>query len=81
MRRIWNPTVPGRCLDVTVLPYTSGIFNILSDFYILLIPWPFIWGPNMGRDRKLRLVAIFSVGLLYGSTVPFKPVEREADLH
>ena len=66
MEKIWNPLVPGHCLDIVVLPYTSGIFNIISDFYILLIPLPLVWNLNMKLSRKLRLTALFSVGLVYG---------------
>ena len=83
MQKIWNPLLPGHCLNVVVLPYTSAIFNVLSDVYILLIPLPFLWGLKIRMDRKLRLMAIFSVGLLYGPLTlfnPFEPFDHEADL-
>jgi hypothetical protein len=64
LQKAYNPALPGYCLKLAVLPYTTGVFNIISDFYILLLPLPFIWSLKMQTSRKLRLMAIFSVGLL-----------------
>ncbi|KAL2036380.1 hypothetical protein N7G274_010901 [Stereocaulon virgatum] len=63
LQKALNPTLPGHCLREDVLPYLSGIFNIVSDFYILFVPLPFLMGLKMAAGRKLRLIAVFSVGL------------------
>ena len=47
------------------LPWATGIFSIVTDFYVLLLPLPLILGLNMSRGRKIRVVAVFSLGLLY----------------
>ena len=64
MKRAWNPTVPGKCLQLEITPYTSAIFNIISDLYIIALPLPTIWSLNLKTERKLRLTAVFSMGLL-----------------
>lgn len=46
------------------MPYLSGVFNTITDLYILLLPLPFIWDLKMRAGRKLRLMAVFSVGIL-----------------
>jgi len=64
MERAWNPTVQGTCLQLEITPYTTAVFNIISDIYILLLPLPTIWTLNMKTNRKLRLTAVFSMGIL-----------------
>ncbi|KAL8915999.1 MAG: hypothetical protein Q9172_006509 [Xanthocarpia lactea] len=55
--------MPGTCSHGYVTPYVSGVFNIISDFYILFLPLPFIWQLKMNMKRKIRVMAVFSVGL------------------
>ena len=64
LQKAFNPALPGHCSKKDVTPYLSGVFNTISDFYILFIPLPFIWGLKMKAGRKLRLMAVFSVGIL-----------------
>ena len=64
LQKIWNPLLPGHCLAQAVLSYTTGIFNFTSDIYILVVPMPLIWGLRLETSRKLRVMAIFGIGLL-----------------
>lgn len=64
IRKIWIPLEPGSCLNVIILPYATGFFNLASDFYILVLPMPSLWNLKMKRNRKLRIMAIFGVGIL-----------------
>ncbi|MCJ1477408.1 hypothetical protein MMC13_006079 [Lambiella insularis] len=45
------------------LSIAVGVFNILSDFYILCIPLPAIWSLQMPRRRKIGVSAIFLTGI------------------
>lgn len=65
IEKAWNIALPGHCLDITVMGYAVPIFNVISDFYILLVPLPFLWNLKMETRRKMRLMLVFSVGLLY----------------
>jgi hypothetical protein len=60
----WNPTLTGSCLKLEVTPYTTAVFNIISDIYILLLPMPLIWNLNLKTQRKMRLIAVFGMGIL-----------------
>ncbi|OCL09525.1 hypothetical protein AOQ84DRAFT_220784 [Glonium stellatum] len=63
VQRAWNRALPGHCISYAALPWATGIFNIISDFYILIIPMPLILGLTMKLARKIRIVSIFSLGL------------------
>ena len=51
-------------IQMNILPYLSGFFNLVSDLYILIIPLPFIWDLKLTVSRRLRLMAVFSTGVL-----------------
>jgi hypothetical protein len=51
MATAWNPSIKGKCLSYT-------------DFYILLIPMPLLFGLHMDMGRRIKLIAIFGLGLL-----------------
>ena len=62
----WNPFVPdGHCIDPVILPYLSGASSSATDLFVLLLPLPLLWGLNMTLDQKIRLGAVFGLGLLY----------------
>jgi hypothetical protein len=64
VERAWNPTVPGHCLNPIYLPYVSGISSSALDLYTLVLPVPVVVGLNMDLKRKLKVVAVFGIGLL-----------------
>jgi hypothetical protein len=63
--KAWNPTAPGHCFPVRILPYISGILNAATDIYVLVLPIPTLWGLHLKTSRKIRVMAIFSLGILY----------------
>ena len=62
---IWDKSIPGQCINISVLFNVSGIFNTVTDFIILLIPVRVVWSLNMARKRKLGVLAVFTVGSMY----------------
>ncbi|KAF2678684.1 hypothetical protein K458DRAFT_408736 [Lentithecium fluviatile CBS 122367] len=64
MASAWNPAIKGKCIEWAFFPWTTGLFNIISDFYILAIPMPILAGmKGMDNKRRARLFAIFGLGL------------------
>ena len=63
--KAWNPMAPGNCFPVRILPYISGILNAATDIYVLVLPTPTLWGLQLKTSRKIRVMAIFSLGILY----------------
>ena len=64
-QRIWNPAVPGTCIDLSTLMITVGFFNTITDVVILLVPVKSVWNLQMTRKKKWGTVAVFTVGFTY----------------
>ena len=62
--RIWNPFVPGTCVNYRAVNLATAIFNVISDILMLLLPMAWIWRLQMSTSRKLRISAVFAVGVL-----------------
>ena len=62
--KIWNAATPGTCINLAVLLDTSGIFNIVSDVVILLLPIKGLWNLQMSFRKKVGIYAAFTVGLM-----------------
>lgn len=63
--KIWNRLeTTGSCRNVNVALQASGLFNVLSDFMILVIPLPLLWKLQMSLKKKSLTTAVFAIGLL-----------------
>ncbi|KAL1958781.1 hypothetical protein VTO42DRAFT_3900 [Malbranchea cinnamomea] len=64
----WAPDfifqIGGSCLDLTKIYYIQAAFNILSDIVILLLPMPVLYTLHMRLQKRIALIALFSVGTL-----------------
>ena len=60
----WDPSVPGRCIDVPLYAKSLGIVNILSDVFLYVLPMRTVWKLNMPRRKRISVVALFAVGFL-----------------
>jgi hypothetical protein len=61
----WNPMIlGGRYASYNVAFATIGIFSMVTDLIIMLLPIPFIRKLQMATGTKLGLVAIVGIGLL-----------------
>ncbi|CAN8097131.1 unnamed protein product [Discula destructiva] len=63
VERSWNTSLPGHCFRAKVLPYFSGVTSSATDLFVLVLPMKLVWGLNLNSARKLRLVAIFGLGI------------------
>ena len=63
-QRIWDKTVPGKCISVNILLVAPGGVNIVSDCLILMIPTILVFRLQMALKNKLAVVAVFGSGLL-----------------
>ena len=62
--KIWNPTIPGTCLNYQAFLLVTGIFNVITDALLLVLPIVSIWNLQMSKKRKLGISAVFVVGSL-----------------
>lgn len=62
--RIWDRSVQGHCVNLSVVLDTSGLFNVISDVCILLVPLKGIWLLQMSTKRKIGIYVVFTVGIM-----------------
>ncbi len=61
----WDQTIPGGHCGNQVLSYKiTGALNLVTDFIVLLLPMPYLYGLNLALYKKLVLMVTFAVGLL-----------------
>lgn len=63
--KIWHRDTPGTCVNINSLITTASIFNVVSDFLILLLPIACVWRLQMKLTKKLGTSAVFAAGALY----------------
>ena len=62
--KIWIPSTPGTCVNLAALLDASGLFNILSDTAILLVPIKGLWTLQVSFRKKIGIYAVFTVGVM-----------------
>ncbi|CAD6580725.1 MAG: hypothetical protein ASARMPREDX12_000255 [Alectoria sarmentosa] len=63
--KIWNPLMTtGHCIDTSAEYVSIAIFNVITDFAILILPMPSLWKLQMPMKKKILTTAIFATGSL-----------------
>lgn len=60
--KLWNPSIPGQCLDPRQYWLSAAGVNMGMDFLVLLLPLPAITQLRLPRKQKLCLVLMFLLG-------------------
>lgn len=64
--KIWNLLMTtGHCLNLSAIYMASGIFNVISDFSIFILPMVPIWKLQLPLKKKILAFATFATGLWY----------------
>ncbi|KAF2962755.1 hypothetical protein GQX73_g10818 [Xylaria multiplex] len=61
--KIWNNTLPGKCVEVKWILNISGGFNTVTDYLILLLPVHAVRGLQMPKAKRVLVVLAFTFGL------------------
>lgn len=56
--------IGGHCVNTNAWFISSGFFNIVSDFAILILPLRCIYALQLPTRKKIMMAMIFSTGLL-----------------
>ena len=60
---IWNKlATTGYCYSINGINEASGVFNVVSDFAILVLPMPVIGRLQITFKKKLLILGIFAIG-------------------
>ncbi|OOQ85542.1 integral membrane protein [Penicillium brasilianum] len=62
--KLWNPMIPGGCMDLGRFYYGLQIPNIVTDAIILVMPMHTVWGLPISKAQKTGLSIIFILGFL-----------------
>ena len=60
-----SPQFAAQCSPAANMNYVQGIFGVVSDLYIFILPLPVLWNLQMPTRKKLGITAIFITGLMY----------------
>lgn len=64
VKKLFNPTLEGSCIDIRMHVNATSALNIFSDFVIWILPLPMIWTLKTSKRQKLAVSGIFATGLL-----------------
>lgn len=63
-KKIWNPMMPGHCFNSEANYEATAIFNMISDFTILVLPIPSLWKLQLPLKTRFGLMGIFAAAVL-----------------
>ena len=63
-RKIWDPTVEGRCINIEKTFVATGVINVLDDFIILVLPLSWVWQLNIPAKKRAGVCLVFAAGFL-----------------
>ena len=71
----WDLGVELKCGDLAFLAIMNGVFNLLSDLLIIVLPLPILYRLNLATKKKYGLAVVFLAGILYDILAParFRP--------
>ena len=62
----WHRSIPGgHCGDQKKLDLFIGVFNLLIDITVVVLPMPVLWGLHAATGKKFTLSGIFGLGIMY----------------
>ncbi|OJK01866.1 hypothetical protein ASPACDRAFT_114385 [Aspergillus aculeatus ATCC 16872] len=61
-KKLWEPNLPGGCINLAQFYYGLQIPNILTDAIILVLPMKAVWNLQVPRSQKVMLSGIFLIG-------------------
>lgn len=53
----------GSCIDTAKFWFANAGFSIATDFIILLMPMPLVWGLGVPIAQKMAVMAVFTLGI------------------
>ncbi|KAI0169853.1 hypothetical protein GGR52DRAFT_551825 [Hypoxylon sp. FL1284] len=62
--KLWKPYIEGHCINIPWAMVTSGFINLLSDIIIILAPIGKVWRLQMKLENRIRVAAVFAIGIL-----------------
>jgi hypothetical protein len=60
----WDPTLflTAVCINRGAIYIATAVIGVVTDFLVIILPVPTIWGLHMHMKQKLGLLGVFGVG-------------------
>jgi hypothetical protein len=66
----WDQTIPGgHCADPAAPYIAIHTSNLVIDVIIAFLPAPVLWNLQMRTNKKIAIIAMFSVGAMYVTSI------------
>ncbi|EKG14135.1 hypothetical protein MPH_08675 [Macrophomina phaseolina MS6] len=63
MAKFWDPRIArGSCIRKLAIPVFNGIMNVVTDFFIVIIPIFIFWRVQISTRQRIGLVLMFMTG-------------------
>ena len=62
LRKMWDPTAPGHCIEFGTFGLVMSCINICTDLFMLALPLPVVWGLRINRSKKWLVSLSFVMG-------------------
>lgn len=64
LQKFWFRQKPGHCIDMYSMFLVCGLYDVVLDLIILILPLPMMWRLHIGRGRKISIFFAFICGYL-----------------
>lgn len=62
----WDKSIPGGSCGNQVTSFTvTGVINLVTDVVVLVLPMPSLSRLQMAMYKKVTLIAVFGLGIVY----------------
>ncbi|CAG8970860.1 hypothetical protein HYALB_00000838 [Hymenoscyphus albidus] len=66
----WDKTIEGgKCGNQNLGILLVAFLNLVTDLIIVVMPMPLVWNLKMPRHKRLALIGIFSLGIMYSPVI------------
>ncbi|KAH7124487.1 hypothetical protein EDB81DRAFT_911243 [Dactylonectria macrodidyma] len=63
-KKLWQPDIPGHCIDVNTFYMFNTSTNIVFDIAIYIMPLHILWNLNLPKRQRMALVLVFALGFV-----------------
>ena len=60
--RMWNQHITGSCMNQSIVIRLNGVYNLITDIAILILPMPIVWQMRLENSKKIAVTSIFLLG-------------------
>lgn len=62
--KYWENDTPGHCIDLKKSATVYASMNVISDFFIFVLPLPSVWHLKLTRKEKIGVSLVFMTGAM-----------------